>query len=134
MLNGLKTSTIGKLRMAEAQEKKDGEEFATNMAKMEEDMDKNADEVERLTGVVNVNSACVDETAKYIFELGGQNGRIAKQEHILGKATAMCKTFKDEHDKTTGLRKQQRGLLDALREALKVKLDQIYGSARVRAD
>jgi len=46
----------------------------------------------------------------------------------------MCQAFKDEHDRTTELRTQQKGLLEALREALTMKLDKIYGSARTRAN
>lgn len=46
----------------------------------------------------------------------------------------MCETFRLEYERTTELRGQQRGLLEALREALTLKLDQIYGSARTRAN
>merc|ERR1712083_1100115 len=97
-------------------------------------MSSNEDEIERLSEVVSTNEHCVEETAGYIFELGGTNGRIAKQQDILEKATAMCQTFTDEYERTTEMRNQQKQLLEALREALTLKLDQIYGSARTRAN
>ena len=104
------------------------------MTKFEEDIEANGNEIERLQEVVDTNQACVETTSAFIFDLGGETGRIAKQEHILGKATAMCEAFADELDRTTELRTQQKGLLEALREALTVKLDQIYGSAKTRAN
>jgi hypothetical protein len=134
LLNGLKVTTIGNLRMLEAQEEDDITAFDAAQTKFTEDLAANAEEIERLSGVVAENQACVEETSEFIFVLGGENGRIEKQSHILGKATQMCQTFADEYERTTDLRTQQAGLLEALRDALSAKLDSIYGSARTRAN
>jgi len=45
---------------------------------MDLDQNENADEIERLEEVVSTNTECVETTNGFIFELGGENGRIAK--------------------------------------------------------
>lgn len=68
---------------------------------MEDNINSSDGEVEGLETKITVNTDCVAETTAFIAELDGDEGRIAKQNNILVKATAMCASFEAEYESTT---------------------------------